>query len=84
MQVHRCPVRPRGPIRPQNGVQREIAKKIKRNHERAFELWASGITEAQFIASLTADPARFTSLMATDFLVHIGETSSTALAWLLA
>ncbi|WP_348700221.1 DUF484 family protein [Duganella fentianensis] len=30
------------------------------------------------------DPARFTSLMATDFLVHIGETSSTALAWLLA
>ncbi|MEO5932544.1 MAG: DUF484 family protein [Duganella sp.] len=32
----------------------------------------------------SADPARFTSLMATDFLVHIGETSSTALAWLLA
>jgi len=32
----------------------------------------------------SADPARFTSLMATDFLVHIGETTSTALAWLLA
>ena len=32
----------------------------------------------------SSDPARFTSLMATDFLVHIGETSSTALAWLLA
>lgn len=32
----------------------------------------------------SADPARFTSLMATDFLVQIGETSSTALAWLLA
>jgi uncharacterized protein YigA (DUF484 family) len=32
----------------------------------------------------SADPARFTALMATDFLVHIGETSSTALAWLLA
>ena len=30
------------------------------------------------------DANRFTSLMATDFLVHIGETSSTALAWLLA
>ena len=32
----------------------------------------------------SADPARFTSLMATDFLVHIGETTSTALGWLLA
>lgn len=43
-----------------HGVQRDIAKRIKRNHERAFELWASGVTEAQFIASVTADPKRFT------------------------
>ena len=43
-----------------HGVQRDIARKIKRNHERAFELWESGITEAQFIASVTADPKRFT------------------------
>lgn len=43
-----------------HGVQRDIAKKIKRNHERAFELWETGITEAQFIASVTADPKRFT------------------------
>ena len=43
-----------------HGVQRDIARKIKRNHERAFELWESGITEAQFIASVTADPRRFT------------------------
>lgn len=43
-----------------HGVQRDIAKRIKRNHERAFELWQSGITEAQFIASVTADPKRFT------------------------
>ena len=43
-----------------HGAQRDIARKIKRNHERAFELWASGITEAQFIASVTADPKRFT------------------------
>ena len=43
-----------------HGVQRDIAKKIKRNHQRAFELWESGITEAQFIASVTADPKRFT------------------------
>lgn len=44
-----------------HGVQRDIAKKIKRNHERAFELWGSGIMEAQFIASVTADPKRFTA-----------------------
>lgn len=42
-----------------HGVQRDIARKIRLNHERAFELWASGITEAQFIASVTADPKRF-------------------------
>ncbi len=44
-----------------HGEQRSIAKLIGRNHERAFELWASGITEAQFLASLTADPKRFTA-----------------------
>ena len=44
-----------------HGEQRRIARAIGRNHERAFELWNSGITEAQFIASLTADPKRFTA-----------------------
>jgi 3-methyladenine DNA glycosylase AlkD len=44
-----------------HGAQRKIAKQIKRNHERAFELWESGITEAQFIASVTADPKRFSA-----------------------
>ncbi|BCG88423.1 hypothetical protein MesoLj113c_45330 [Mesorhizobium sp. 113-3-9] len=44
-----------------HGVQRQIARKIKRNHERAFELWESGIMEAQFIASVTADPSRFSA-----------------------
>jgi Predicted DNA alkylation repair enzyme len=43
-----------------HGEQRRIAKAVKRNHARAFELWASGVTEAQFIASLTADPKLFT------------------------
>ncbi|TIX22862.1 DNA alkylation repair protein [Mesorhizobium sp.] len=42
-----------------HGVQRQIARTIKRNHERAFELWDTGIMEAQFIASVTADPQRF-------------------------
>ncbi|MET0575441.1 MAG: DNA alkylation repair protein [Mesorhizobium sp.] len=44
-----------------HGVQRHIARQIKRNHERAFELWDTGIMEAQFIASVTADPKRFTA-----------------------
>jgi 3-methyladenine DNA glycosylase AlkD len=44
-----------------HGPQREIARKIKRNHERAFELWESGIVEAQFIASATVDPKRFSA-----------------------
>jgi len=44
-----------------HGVQRNIAKKIKRNHDRAFELWASGLMEAQFIAAITADPKKFTA-----------------------
>lgn len=44
-----------------HGMQRQIARQIKRNHERAFELWESGIMEAQFIASVTADPKRFTA-----------------------
>jgi 3-methyladenine DNA glycosylase AlkD len=44
-----------------HGVQRQIAKLIKRNHARAFELWDSGIMEARFIASVTADPELFTA-----------------------
>lgn len=50
-----------------HGVQRDIARSIKRNHERAFALWASGITEARFIAGLTADPKRFTVGNARDW-----------------
>lgn len=44
-----------------HGPQRDIARRIKRNHERAFELWGSGIVEAQFIASATVDPKRFSA-----------------------
>lgn len=44
-----------------HGDQRRIGRLIGRNHERAFDLWASGITEAQFIAAITADPKRFTA-----------------------
>jgi 3-methyladenine DNA glycosylase AlkD len=41
-------------------VQRAIAKAIKRDHQRAVQLWDSGITEAQFIAAMTADPKQLT------------------------
>ena len=44
-----------------HGEQRRIARQIKRNHDRAMELWRSGIMEAQFIASVTADPKRFSA-----------------------
>ena len=44
-----------------NPVQRDVAKVIRRNHERAMALWDSGISEARFIAGLTADPKRFTT-----------------------
>jgi 3-methyladenine DNA glycosylase AlkD len=44
-----------------HGVLREIAKTIKQNHARAFELWTSGIMEARFIASVTADTKQFTA-----------------------
>jgi 3-methyladenine DNA glycosylase AlkD len=44
-----------------HGEQRRIGRLIGKNHERAFELWASGIMEARFIASITADPKRFTA-----------------------
>jgi 3-methyladenine DNA glycosylase AlkD len=50
-----------------HGVQRKIAKTIKRNHERAFELWDCGIAEARFIASLTADPKEFTAFDARNW-----------------
>ncbi len=50
-----------------HAVQRDIARKIKKNHERAFELWASGVMEAQFIAAATADPKRFTTQNARDW-----------------
>ena len=44
-----------------HGEQRRIGRLIGKNHERAFELWASGIMEARLIASITADPKFLTA-----------------------
>jgi 3-methyladenine DNA glycosylase AlkD len=44
-----------------NTTLRAIGRKIKRNHERALELWASGIREARLLAAFTAEPKRITA-----------------------
>ncbi|YBV97216.1 DNA alkylation repair protein [Phyllobacteriaceae bacterium JZ32] len=38
----------------------KIARLAKRDHERALELWRSGIREARMLALYTAEPARLT------------------------
>ncbi|MFA9216383.1 MAG: DUF484 family protein [Sphingomonadaceae bacterium] len=56
------------------GIQSTVIIPLRiKGNKQAFGLLILGST----------DPARFTSMMGTDFLVHIGETTSTALAWLL-
>ena len=39
---------------------RALAREIGRDHARALALWDSGIPEARILASMTAEPARFT------------------------
>jgi 3-methyladenine DNA glycosylase AlkD len=43
-----------------NSELRPLARKIKRNHERALELWDSGIREARLLAAFTDEPAKVT------------------------
>lgn len=43
-----------------NAVINPIARQIKRNHDRAAALWATGIREARVLAILTDEPARVT------------------------
>jgi 3-methyladenine DNA glycosylase AlkD len=44
-----------------NTTLRAIGRKIKRNHDRALELWASGIREARLLAAFTAEPKKVTA-----------------------
>ena len=44
-----------------NPVLRTIARQIKRDHQRALELWASGIREARLLAAFTAEPKKMTA-----------------------
>jgi 3-methyladenine DNA glycosylase AlkD len=43
-----------------NPVLRSLARKIKRNHDRALVLWDSGIREARLLAAFTDEPKKVT------------------------
>ncbi|MGE0499492.1 MAG: DNA alkylation repair protein [Rhizobiaceae bacterium] len=43
-----------------HGVLRGLQKRLKRDHDRALELWASGIREARVLASMTDEPNKVT------------------------
>jgi len=47
-----------------NPALRTIARQIKRNHQRARELWTSGIREARLLAAFTAEPKEITADLA--------------------
>ncbi len=41
---------------------RKIARKHKRDHELALELWSTGIAEARILAAMVDDPAKLTPM----------------------
>lgn len=43
-----------------NSDLRPLARKVKRNHERALALWDSGIREARLMAAFTGEPKKIT------------------------
>lgn len=43
-----------------NAVLDPVARRIKRNHERALKLWQSGIREARLLAAFTDEPQKVT------------------------
>ncbi|WP_425418100.1 DNA alkylation repair protein [Oricola indica] len=44
-----------------NAVLRPLARKLKRNHARALELWDSGIREARLLALFSDEPKKVTA-----------------------
>ncbi|MCA0027438.1 MULTISPECIES: DNA alkylation repair protein [unclassified Mesorhizobium] len=44
-----------------NSDLRPLARKLKRNHERALALWDSGVREARLVAAFTGEPKRITA-----------------------
>jgi 3-methyladenine DNA glycosylase AlkD len=50
-----------------NAELRPLARKIKRDHDRAQALWASGIREARILACFTDEPKKVTAEQALDW-----------------
>ena len=44
-----------------NAVLRPLARKLKRDHQRALDLWASGIREARILALFSEEPKKVTA-----------------------
>ena len=64
-----------GGIDPMFGVSsaflKELAKKIKRDHDLAAALWATGNYDAMNLATVIADPAAFTDAEADRWLTSV-------------
>lgn len=52
-------------------VLRDLAKRHRRDHRLALELWRSGIHEARILASLVADPAQVTEQQMEQWVAEI-------------
>jgi 3-methyladenine DNA glycosylase AlkD len=50
-----------------NTPLRALGRKVKRNHARALDLWASNIREARLLAAFTAEPAKVTHAQCRDW-----------------
>ena len=60
------------------GDIRNIAKKIKTNHELALELWDTGNVEARFLATLLIDPKKLSNdeiarIVSSEKFTHIAD-----------
>ena len=60
------------------GDIRNIAKKIKTNHELALELWDTGNVEARFLAALIIDPKKLSNdeiakIVSSEKFTHIAD-----------
>ena len=60
----RCGIDTSNALGVSNAVLRPLARKLKPNHERAGQLWASGIREARVLALFSEEPEKVTAAQA--------------------
>jgi 3-methyladenine DNA glycosylase AlkD len=53
---------------------KNLAKKIKKNHELSLELWKTGIHDARVLACLIADPLKVTEAQIDEWMKQIENT----------